>query len=329
MSIPTFSNRQNLGTVQPTPSISTREFTLEPGAHQTLKIVGTSVYVSQCYAVDAEGYQLPAACRITLGHSAPFLSETGTSVEFKYYGTPFNEITLESVGNERVFVVLQIGYMLECRKGDAGTAGAIAILREKIQQNREEIEKLLEQLNAIGPATSTTYGLVKYASEELASFAGTAPVLRTETGQMVVPQSTTTRSGTLKLGTATTIPSNGGLVGKTSNGAAAVRFATTVNGGVVFLASSLDDERASAVLSAAAVAAIVAGLNTRIQELENALASMATGAAMVLAETVDSGAQTIPVPLAGDDLNGEISVETNADWLTADSTGEIQVGALS
>lgn len=186
MSIPTFSNRQNLGTVQPTPSISTREFTLKPGAPQTLKIVGTSVYVSQCYAVDADGYQLPAACRITLGHSAPFLSETGTSVEFKYYGTPFNEITLESVGNERVFVVLQVGYMLECRKGDAGTAGAIAILREKIQQNREEIESLIEQLNAIGPATSTTYGLVKYAAETVATN-DNAPVCATQTVKCAFP----------------------------------------------------------------------------------------------------------------------------------------------
>lgn len=328
MSIPTFSNRQNLGTVQPTPSISTREFTLEPGAPQTLKIVGTSVYVSQCYAVDAEGYQLPAACRITLGHSAPFLSETGTSVEFKYYGTPFNEITLESVGNERVFVVLQVGYMLECRKGDAGTAGAIAILREKIQQNREEIEKLLEQLDAIGPATSTTYGLVKYAAETVATN-DNAPVLRNADGQMRVPVATTGQYGVFKLGTSKVVPNDAGVVGKTANGSAAVRFATTENGGVVKLANSLDDTRAGVALTPALAKAQFEAMAARIQELENALASMTTGAAMVLAETVDSGAQTLSVPLAGEDLNGEISVETNTDWLAADSTGEIQVEALS
>lgn len=328
MSIPTFSNRQNLGTIQPTPSISTREFTLEPGTPQTLKIVGTSVYVSQCYAVDAEGYQLPAACRITLGHSAPFLSETGTSVEFKYYGTPFNEITLESVGNERVFVVLQVGYMLECRKGDAGTAGAIALLREKIEQNRAEIEKLLEQIDAIGPATSTTYGLVKYASETVASN-DNAPVLRNADGQMRVPVATTNQYGAMKLGTGTIVPNDGGHVGRCSNGGAAVRHATAQFSGVVFLASSFGDTRTNAVLNASAVAELVAALNARIQELENALASMTTGAAMVLAETVDSGTQTLSVPLAGENLNGEISVETNADWLAADSTGEIQVEALS
>ena len=326
--IPTFSNRQNLGTVQPTPSISTREFTLEPGAPQTLKIVGTSVYVSRCYAVDAEGYQLPAACRITLGHSAPFLSETGTSVEFKYYGTPFNEITLESVGNERVFVVLQVGYMLECRKGDAGTAGAIALLREKIQQNREEIEQLVEQLNAIGPATSTTYGLVKYAAETVATNVS-APVLRNADGQMRVPVATTGQYGVFKLGTSVSVPNDAGLVGMCANGGAGVRFATTSNGGVVKLANSLDDSRGNVALTPAIAKAQFEAMAARIQELENALANMTTGAAMVLAETVDSGAQTLSVPLAGDEMNGEISVETNADWLTADSTGEIQVEALS
>ena len=327
MSIPTFSNRQNLGTVQPTPSISTREFTLEPGAPQTLKIVGTSVYVSQCYAVDAEGYQLPAACRITLGHSAPFLSETGTSVEFKYYGTPFNEITLESVGNERVFVVLQVGYMLECRKGDAGTAGAMALLREKIEENKDALAEILALVNAIQPATSTTYGLVKYADETIATNEN-APVRRNAAGQMRVPVATASMFGSIKLGTSVRVPNDAGLVGMCANGGAGVRFATTSNGGVVKLANSLDDSRENVALTPAIAKAQFEAMATRIQDLENALASMTTGAAMVLSETVGSGAQTLSVPIAGEELNGQVSAETNADWLSADSTGEIQVEAL-
>ena len=326
--ISTFSNRQNLGTVQPTPSVSTREFTILPGTKETLKIVGTSVYVSQCYAVDTEGYQLPAACRITLGHCEPFLAETGTSVEFKYYGTPFNQITIESVGNEKIYVVLQVGYMLEARKGDAGTAGAIALLREKIEENKDALAEILALVNAIQPATSTTYGLVKYAAETIATN-NNAPVLRNSDGQMRVPVATASMFGSVKLGTSVRVPNDAGLVGMCANGGAAVRFATQNYSGVVFLARNVDDTRGNAVVPASLVKSLTDSLNARIQTLENALANMTSGAAMILESGVSASAQSLSVPIAGEELNGQVSVETNADWLSADSTGEIQVEALS
>lgn len=326
---PTFSASQNLRTAQPTPSISTREFTILPGVTETLKIVGTSVYVSQCYTVDAEGYQLPAAVRITLGHCEPFLAETGTNVEFKYYGTPFNQISISGLGTEKIFVVLQVGYMLECRKGEAGTAGAIALLREKIEENKDALEEARRLLDEIGPATSEKFGLVKYLNEELADSSNAAPVLRNDSGQMLVASATVNRAGVLKLGTSREIPANGGLLGKTANGACGVRFAEKTLGGVVFLASGADDTRANAVFTVPQVNSLFSTLLARIQELENALANLSTGAAMILESGVGASAQTLSVPLAGEDFNGEISVETNADWISADASGNIQIEEIS
>lgn len=140
-------------------------------------------------------------------------------------------------------------------------------------------------------------------------------------GIMEVPEATTTVSGTLKLGTSTTVSDAAGMIGKTSNGSAAVQFATNSLAGVVKLSSSktgLNTTNAAAI-----------GRNGSYQVFVPVATTSDNGSVKLATAITDAGAQSVPtasvvnaalakkadleelgnyVPLSGGNVEGDLRV---------------------
>ena len=140
-------------------------------------------------------------------------------------------------------------------------------------------------------------------------------------GIMEVPEATTTVSGTIKLGTTTTVSDQAGMIGKTSNGSAAVQFATNSLAGVVKLSSSktgLNTTNAAAI-----------GRNGSYQVFVPVATTSDNGSVKLATAITDAGAQSVPtasvvnaalakkadlerlgnyVPLAGGNIEGDLRI---------------------
>lgn len=135
-SITPLSGVQNLGATQTTPRLQTVSLNVKPGLLQTLKTVGTALYVAACYYLDADGNRISTAAQVSMNSDAPFLVEAGTQVEFEVFDRPFNELHFSALADVETFLEIQIAYMLRVKNasGGAGTASDLAHLQGQISE---------------------------------------------------------------------------------------------------------------------------------------------------------------------------------------------------
>ena len=329
------SQVQNLGATHTTPRLQTVSISIKPGLLQTIKTVGTALYVSACYYLDADGNRISTAASVAMNSDAPFLVEAGTQVEFEVFDRPFNELHFAALADVETFIEIQIAYMLRVKNssGGAGTASDLAHLQGQISEilklvevNAQGIQTNKEAIEAIGTATFSEYGLTRIFSNGEAVAAGYLDANSTkaegylvgkvlfavnngETGGFYVgSQSRSSPSWTQWQ----TLYQEGRIrsYGKTNGVYEDFYFYTknSVNPGkVIARIQDLD------------------ALRTQILAL---ISSGGVGVPAALEYDVPATASTLQVPF--DDVeNGEISVaEIGGDFLTGNSSGEIQIESL-
>lgn len=170
-------------------------------------------------------------------------------------------------------------------------------------------------------ATNEIYGKVKLSIGGNISNAS-APIGRMSSGVIVVPQATNSRFGAVKLSTSRNLGNDGGVIFMNSNGQILGVPALNTEKGVVFLANSVDDTRESTAVTPAILKAeiekleaVIAELNTKVDNLK--LQPFILEKAVI----VEGGSIEIPVS----ELNGNVSVQTNVDWISATPEGKIEV----
>lgn len=148
-SITPLSGIQNLGATQTTPRLQTVSLSVKPGLIQTLKTVGTALYVSACYYLDEAGNRISTAANVSMNADSAFLIEAGTQVEFEVFDRPFNELHFSALADVETFIEIQIAYMLRVKNssGGAGTASDLAHFQAQITEINAEITQINETLN--------------------------------------------------------------------------------------------------------------------------------------------------------------------------------------
>lgn len=294
------SQVQNLGATHTTPRLQTVSISIKPGLLQTIKTVGTALYVSACYYLDADGNRISTAASVAMNSDAPFLVEAGTQVEFEVFDRPFNELHFAALADVETFIEIQIAYMLRVKNssGGAGTASDLAHLQGQISE-------ILEAL--AGKQDSLTFDSVPVnGSQNPVISDGIFDALQKKLGIETWSGNGSAWwrpnvNGTLNFGDNKRIH---GLQKLSWDSGNETLFQKDKTGTLAFL-SDLD------------------ALRTQILALLES-----SGNPVALEYDVPATASTLQVPF--DDVeNGEISVaEIGGDFLTGNSSGEIQIESL-
>ena len=326
------SGVQNLGATHTTPRLQTVSISVKPGLLHTIKTVGTALYVSACYYLDDAGNRISTAASVAMNSDAPFLVEAGTQVEFEVFDRPFNELHFAALADVETFIEIQIAYMLRVKNssGGAGTASDLAHLQNQISElsklvetNAQGIQTNKEAIEAIGTATFSDYGLTRIFANNEAVAAGYLDAHSTAANPYLV-------------GKVVFAVNNGDLGGfyvgsQNRSSPSWTQWQTLYQEGRIRAYGKVNGVYEDFYFyqkNSVEPGKIVA----RIQDLDalrtQILALVGTGNPVALEYDVPATASTLKVPF--DDVeNGEISVsEIGGDFLTGNSSGEIQIESL-
>lgn len=326
------SGVQNLGATHTTPRLQTVSISVKPGLLHTIKTVGTALYVSACYYIDDAGNRISTAASVAMNSDAPFLVEAGTQVEFEVFDRPFNELHFAALADVETFIEIQIAYMLRVKNssGGAGTASDLAHLQNQISElsklvetNAQGVQTNKEAIEAIGRANFTTYGLTRIFASSDSVAAGYVESNSTKADPFL----------TGKVVFAVNSGETGGFyVGSQNRSAPAwTQWQTLYQEGRI-RAYGNTNHVSEDFYFYEKTAGVSGKIVARMQDLDalrtQILALVGTGIPAALEYDVPATASSLQIPF--DDVeNGSISVsEIGGDFLTANSSGEIQIESL-